>query len=166
MGYLNYFSRFALLCYELGLARCCKEVGVSTVNEAAGTAETTDDGVAVHGRVIHKANGRRGRQDRQCDAIWTSGVLDPASAASPANSSSLTNRSANEQADRLTLLNWPANEQPGNALGSECETIGRKADEVWLDATTDSVDDYTAVDDGGVTDRKYVASESLGGCDE
>ncbi|KAE8915650.1 hypothetical protein PF005_g13338 [Phytophthora fragariae] len=30
----------------------------------------------------------------------------------------------------------------------------------------DSVDDYTAVDDGGVTDRKHVSSESLDGCDQ
>ncbi|KAE9264082.1 hypothetical protein PF008_g32200, partial [Phytophthora fragariae] len=41
-----------------------------------------------------------------------------------------------------------------------------KADEAWLDATTDSVDDYAAVDSSGVTDRKHVASESLDGCDQ
>ncbi|KAE9264079.1 hypothetical protein PF008_g32201, partial [Phytophthora fragariae] len=41
-----------------------------------------------------------------------------------------------------------------------------KADEAWLDATTDSVDDYAEVDSSGVTDRKHVASESLDGCDQ
>ncbi|KAE9177656.1 hypothetical protein PF005_g24405 [Phytophthora fragariae] len=92
--------------------------------------------------------------DRQHDEIRTSGSSDPTNAASSANSSSLTYWPANEQAGRLKK----------HALGSECTTNERKADEAWLDATTDSVDDYTAVDGGGVTDRKHLASESLDGC--
>ncbi|KAE9036521.1 hypothetical protein PR002_g7046 [Phytophthora rubi] len=84
------------------------------------------------------------------------GNSDPTNAASSANSSSLTYWPANDQAGRLKK----------HVLGSECTTNERKADETWLDATTDSVDDYTAVDGGGVTDRKHVASESLDGCDQ
>nr|KAE8920730.1 hypothetical protein PF009_g28981 [Phytophthora fragariae] len=122
----------------------------------AVTAETTDGGVAVHGRVGRKSSGPRDRQDRQHDEIQTSGSSDPTNAASSADSSSLTYWPANEQAGRLQQ----------HALGSECKTNERKADNAWLDATTDSVDDYTAVDGGGVTDRKHVASESLDGCDQ
>ncbi|KAE8916098.1 hypothetical protein PF003_g837 [Phytophthora fragariae] len=113
----------------------CKEVGVSSVNETAATAETTGGGVAVHGRVGRESSGPRDRQDRQHDESRTSGSLDPTNAASSANWSSLTNCPANEQAGRLKQ----------HALGSGCETNERKADEAWLDATTDSVDDYTAV---------------------
>ncbi|POM80540.1 Transposon protein [Phytophthora palmivora] len=53
-----------------------------------------------------------------------------------------------------------------HALGSECKMNGRKAGEAWLDATTNSVDNYTAVVDGGVADRVQVASKALGGCNE
>ncbi|KAE8889418.1 hypothetical protein PF005_g12184 [Phytophthora fragariae] len=130
------------------------EVGVSPVNETAVTVETTDGGVAVHGRVGRESSGPRDRQDRQHDEIRTSGSPDPTNAASSANSISLTI--------------WPANEQAGqlqqHARGSECKTNERQADEAWLDVIRDSVDDYTAVDDGGVTDRKHVASQSLDGC--
>ncbi|KAE9344970.1 hypothetical protein PF008_g8981 [Phytophthora fragariae] len=111
---------------------------------------------SVHGRVGRESGGPRDRQDRQHDQIRTSGSSDPTNAASSANSSSLTNWPAHEQAGRLQQ----------HAHGSECKTNERKADEAWLDATTDSVDDYTTVGDGGVTDRKHVASESLDGCDQ
>ncbi|KAE9006623.1 hypothetical protein PF011_g11496 [Phytophthora fragariae] len=111
---------------------------------------------AFHGRVGRESSGPRDRQDRQHDEIRTSGSPDPTNAVSSANSSSLTI--------------WPANEQAGqlqqHARGSECKTNERQTDEAWLDVITDSVDDYTAVDDGGVTDRKHVASESLDGCDQ
>ncbi|EGZ08244.1 hypothetical protein PHYSODRAFT_340057 [Phytophthora sojae] len=41
-------------------------------------------------------------------------------------------------------------EQPDkSATARSGETNGRNVDEAWLDATTDSVDGYTAVDDGG-----------------
>ncbi|KAE8889336.1 hypothetical protein PF003_g26543 [Phytophthora fragariae] len=110
----------------------------------------------VHGRVGRESSGPRDRQDRQHDEIRTSGSPDPTNAVSSANSSSLTI--------------WPANEQAGqlqqHARGSECKTNERQTDEAWLDVITDSVDDCTAVDDGGVTDRKHVASESLDGCDQ
>ncbi|KAE9283053.1 hypothetical protein PF008_g27497, partial [Phytophthora fragariae] len=79
----------------------CKEVGVSSVNETAATAETTGGGVAVHGRVGRESSGPRDRQDRQHDESRTSGSLDPTNAASSANWSSLTNCPANEQAGRL-----------------------------------------------------------------
>ncbi|KAE9036527.1 hypothetical protein PR002_g7040 [Phytophthora rubi] len=130
-----------------------KEVGVSPVNETAVTVETADGGVAVHCRVGRESSGPR---DRQHDEVRTSGSSDPTNAASSANSSSLTYWPANDQAGRLKK----------HVLGSECTTNERKADETWLDATTDSVDDYTAVNGGGVTDRKHVASESLDGCDQ
>ncbi|KAE9338657.1 hypothetical protein PR003_g11392 [Phytophthora rubi] len=73
-----------------GLRKACKEVGASPVNETAVTAETTDGGVAVHGRVGRESSGPRDRQDRQHDEIQTSGSSDPTSSASSADSSSLT----------------------------------------------------------------------------
>ncbi|KAE8881724.1 hypothetical protein PF005_g1732 [Phytophthora fragariae] len=139
-----------------GLRKACKEVGASPVNETAVTAKTTDGGVAVHGRVGRESSRPRNRQDRQHGKIQTSGSSDPTNAASSADSSSLTIWPANEQAGRLDQ----------RALGSGRETNERRTNEVWLDATTDSVDDYTAVDDGGVMDREHLASESLDGCDE
>ncbi|KAE9013965.1 hypothetical protein PR002_g14360 [Phytophthora rubi] len=141
------------------LEPACKGVDFSPLNETAVTAETTDGGVAVHGRVGRESSGPRDRQDRQHDEIRTSGSPDPTNAASSASS-----------ANSSSLTIWPANEQAGqlqqHARGSECKTNERQADEAWLDVITDSVDDYTAVDDGGVTDRKHVASESLDGCDQ
>ncbi|KAE9243911.1 hypothetical protein PF004_g5920 [Phytophthora fragariae] len=109
-----------------------------------------------HGRVGRESSRPRNRQDRQHGKIQTSGSSDPTNAASSADSSSLTIWPANEQAGRLDQ----------RALGSGRETNERRTNEVWLDATTDSVDDYTAVDDGGVMDREHLASESLDGCDE
>ncbi|EGZ08202.1 hypothetical protein PHYSODRAFT_288819, partial [Phytophthora sojae] len=46
-----------------------------------------------------------------------------------------------------------AGQVSNSALGSERETNGRNVDEAWLDAATDSVDGYTAVDDGRVTNE-------------
>ncbi|KAE8997713.1 hypothetical protein PR002_g18960 [Phytophthora rubi] len=43
------------------LRKACQEVGVASVNETAATAETTDGGVAVHGRVGRESSGPRDR---------------------------------------------------------------------------------------------------------
>ncbi|KAE9056052.1 hypothetical protein PF010_g31908 [Phytophthora fragariae] len=139
-----------------GLRKACKEVGVSPVNEMAVTAETTDGGVAVHGRVGRKSSGPRDRQDRQHDEIQTP---DPRT---PRTLRALRTR-AHSRFGRLTSK---PDDSSSTHSGASAKRTNGKADNAWLDATTDSVDDYTAVDGGGVTDRKHVASESLDGCDQ
>ncbi|KAE9338552.1 hypothetical protein PR003_g11449 [Phytophthora rubi] len=101
--------------------------------------------------------------DRGIDRIGSTARSRPRDPRTPRTLRALRTR-AHSRFGRLTSK--PGDSTNAHSGAGAKRTNERRTNEVWLDATTDSVGDYTAVDDGGVTDREHLASESLDGCDE